>query len=220
MEDIGSIEERGWSFISDRQKGLRETFKDLMPNVEHRFCMRHIYANFRKVFKGKELKDAMWRAVLVGTVWEHDAYMKKIEKMDVVAYNWLKKIPQEQWSKSHFKTNSRCDILVNNLSESFNCYILEARDKPIVSMLEWIMRKLMSRFQVKRMGMEKYIGTIYPTIEKKLEVNIANARDCFAHFTWELKFEVDCHDKTYMVGLKAMTCGCRIWDLESNDMWM
>ncbi|KAH7867298.1 hypothetical protein Vadar_031580 [Vaccinium darrowii] len=213
MEDIGSVEQRGWSFISDRQKGLLETFKDLMPNAEHRFCMRHIYANFRKVFKGKELKDALWRAASAGTVWEHEAYMKKIEKMDGAAYNWLKKIPQEQWCRSHFRTSSRCDILVNNLSESFNSYILEARDKPIVSMLEWIRRKLMSRFQVKRMGMEKYTGTICPKIDKKLEVNIDKARDCFAHFAGEFKFEVDCHDQTYMVDLKAMTCGCRMWDL-------
>ncbi|KAH7848811.1 hypothetical protein Vadar_008331 [Vaccinium darrowii] len=93
MEDIGSVEQRGWSFISYRQKGLLETFKDLMPNAEHRFCMRHIYANFRKVFKGKKLKDALWRAALAGTVWEHEANMKKIEKMDGAAYNWLKKIP-------------------------------------------------------------------------------------------------------------------------------
>ncbi|KAK3022792.1 hypothetical protein RJ639_046894 [Escallonia herrerae] len=28
-------------FISDRQKGLVESFKDLLPTTEHRFCMRH-----------------------------------------------------------------------------------------------------------------------------------------------------------------------------------
>lgn len=37
MEDIGTVEERGWGFISDRQKGLFETFKELMPNAEHRY---------------------------------------------------------------------------------------------------------------------------------------------------------------------------------------
>ncbi|KAH7840675.1 hypothetical protein Vadar_020101 [Vaccinium darrowii] len=61
------------------------------------------------------------------------------------------------------------------------------------------------------MGIEKYTSTICPKIEEKLEVN--KARDCFAHFAGEFKFEVDCHDQTYMVDLKAMTCGCRMWDL-------
>ncbi|KAI8568527.1 hypothetical protein RHMOL_Rhmol02G0207700 [Rhododendron molle] len=186
---------------------------DLPPVFSRLYCMRHIYANFRKLFKGKELKDAMWRAASAGTIWEHEAYMLKIEKMDKAAHLWLKKIPAEQWARSYFKTNTKCDILVNNLSESFNSYVLEARDKPIVSMLEWIRRKLMSRFQVKRMGMEKFTGTICPKIEKKLEGKITAAKDCFPHFSGEFKFEVDCHDTTYNVDLKDMTCGCRMWDL-------
>ena len=58
MSDIGSVEENGWTFISDRQKGLVEVFEQLMPTAEHRYCLRHIYANFKTKFKGKELKDA------------------------------------------------------------------------------------------------------------------------------------------------------------------
>ncbi|KAI8530546.1 hypothetical protein RHMOL_Rhmol11G0068200 [Rhododendron molle] len=85
------------------------------------------------------------------------------------------------------------------------------RDIPIVSMLEWIRRKLMSRFQIKRMGMEKYTGTICPKIEKKLDWRIAAAKDCFAYYLGEFKFVVDCHDTTYTVDLNAMTCGCRLW---------
>ncbi|XP_058217288.1 uncharacterized protein LOC131328355 [Rhododendron vialii] len=139
--------------------------------------------------------------------------MQKIEKLDKDAHLWLKKIPVEQWTRSHFSTNNKCDILVNNLSESFNSYVLEARDKPIVSMLEWIRRKLMSRFQIKRMGMEKYTGTICPKIEKKLDWKITTVKDCFAYFSEEFKLEVDCHDTTYTMDLKAMTCGYRLWDL-------
>jgi len=36
--------------------------QDLLPTVEHRFCMRHLYANFRKRFSGKKLKILMWKA--------------------------------------------------------------------------------------------------------------------------------------------------------------
>ncbi|GFY90705.1 hypothetical protein Acr_07g0009020 [Actinidia rufa] len=39
MGDIGSYEEMGWTFISDKQKGLTETFDTLFPSVEHRFCL-------------------------------------------------------------------------------------------------------------------------------------------------------------------------------------
>ncbi|XP_058202608.1 uncharacterized protein LOC131317045 [Rhododendron vialii] len=184
-----------------------------MPNVEHRFCLRHLYANYRKKFKGKELKDLMWRAASATTVWAHNHHMKTLEGLDKGAHKWLKDIPAEQWCRSHFSPRSKCDYLVNNLSESFNNYILEARDKPIISMLEWIRRKVMNRFQIKRMGMEKYNQAICPRIMAKLDVMNKDSKDSFSHFCGEYKFEVDCHDTTYTVDLKEKTCGCRQWDL-------
>ncbi|XP_058216684.1 uncharacterized protein LOC131327546 [Rhododendron vialii] len=209
LEDIGSVEERGWTFISDRQKGLVETFKELMPNAEHRFCLRHLYANYRKKFRGKELKDLMGMPASATTVWAHNHHIKTLESLDKGAHKWLKDIPAEQWCRSHFSPRSKCDYLVNNLSESFNNYILEARDKPIISMLEWIRRKVMNRFQIKRMGMEKYNQAICPRIMAKLDVMKKDSKDSFAHFCGEYKFEVDCHDTTYTVDLKEKTCGCR-----------
>ncbi|KAL3535426.1 hypothetical protein ACH5RR_003887 [Cinchona calisaya] len=42
IEVIGRPEDMGWVFISDRQKGLVETFNTLMPRAEHRFRVRHL----------------------------------------------------------------------------------------------------------------------------------------------------------------------------------
>lgn len=43
-------------------KGSVPTFNELIPNSEHRFCVRHIYSNMRKKFPGKQLKELFWRA--------------------------------------------------------------------------------------------------------------------------------------------------------------
>ena len=59
--------------------------------------------------------------------------------------------------------------MVNNLSESFNSMIVKARDKSILSMLEWIRARLMSRLYIKKTGIEKYGGNLCPSIQKKLE---------------------------------------------------
>ncbi|KAK3002923.1 hypothetical protein RJ639_019027 [Escallonia herrerae] len=40
VDDLGGYE--NLIFIFDRQKGLVESFKDLLPTTEQRFCMRHI----------------------------------------------------------------------------------------------------------------------------------------------------------------------------------
>ncbi|KAL0434500.1 UNVERIFIED_CONTAM: hypothetical protein Slati_2784300 [Sesamum latifolium] len=49
LRDIGSPDEKGWAFISDRQKGLLEAVSSLAPNAEHRFCLRHICGMFQLV---------------------------------------------------------------------------------------------------------------------------------------------------------------------------
>ncbi|KAL0444335.1 UNVERIFIED_CONTAM: hypothetical protein Slati_2156200 [Sesamum latifolium] len=42
LRDIGSQEEKGWAFISDRQKWLIDAVSELAPGAEHRFCLRHV----------------------------------------------------------------------------------------------------------------------------------------------------------------------------------
>ncbi|KAK9276140.1 hypothetical protein L1049_005671 [Liquidambar formosana] len=57
--DIGSPNHYKWCFISDQQKGLLPSFKEVAPTVKHWFCVRHLHSNFSKQHKGKQLKDAM-----------------------------------------------------------------------------------------------------------------------------------------------------------------
>ncbi|XP_014519664.1 uncharacterized protein LOC106776700 [Vigna radiata var. radiata] len=53
VEDLGSNEIRGaCTWMSDQQKGLVQAIEELLPKKEKRFCIRHLYANFRKWFTG------------------------------------------------------------------------------------------------------------------------------------------------------------------------
>ena len=42
--------------------------------------------------------------------------------------------------------------------------IVKARDKLILSMLEWIKVRLMTRLYTKKIGIEKYCGKLCPSI--------------------------------------------------------
>lgn len=46
-EDLDIVNTFGWTFMSDKQKGLIEAVSDLFPNASHRFCVRHLYNNFK-----------------------------------------------------------------------------------------------------------------------------------------------------------------------------
>ncbi|KAL3508263.1 hypothetical protein ACH5RR_027664 [Cinchona calisaya] len=166
---IGSPEDMHWAFISDRQKGLVETFANLFPRVEHRFCVRHMYANFKLRFKDKALRDIMWAAARAYLPAQWSRKMCELEAADVDAYNWLRAVPAHQWARSMFNPRSKCDLLSNNISESFNQYISSARDEPILTMFESIRKMIMCRYQEKRERIANVKSSICPRIHDKLE---------------------------------------------------
>lgn len=82
-----------------------------------------------------------------------DEFTQKMEYLKVLsnqAHDWLAKIQETLWARHTFSTYPKCGLLSSNICESFNQYISDARDMPILTMLEHIRRRLMSRFQDKR----------------------------------------------------------------------
>ena len=84
--------------------------------------------------------------------------------MDEEVWKYLADIEPAQWTKSHFSPRALTDCLVNNLSESFNSMIVKTRDKPILSMLEWIKVRLITRLYTKKIGIKKYGDKLCPSI--------------------------------------------------------
>lgn len=76
--------------------------------------------------------------------------MNVIKGMHVEGFNYLKKIEPKLWSRHAFSTHSCSDILLNKIAETFNAWILEEREKPILTMLEMIRLQLMNRFNQNR----------------------------------------------------------------------
>ncbi|XP_073138092.1 uncharacterized protein [Henckelia pumila] len=114
----------------------------------------------------------------------------KVDSVLEIAHEWLLKVPAVHWAKSHFTTHCKSDVLVNNISESFNSFILEDREKPIISMLEGIRTKLMRKTQERKAGMEKYPGKICPNILKKIEKCQDISRSCFPIYSGDLEYQV------------------------------
>ncbi|RYR11104.1 hypothetical protein Ahy_B05g079590 [Arachis hypogaea] len=154
------------------QEGLLPALDEVIPRVDNRYCVRHLYNNFRKKFSGLELKNQMWRCA-------------------------------KFWSRSRFSFYSKCDSLVNNMSESFNVVIVEAREKLIVTMLEDIRVYIMTRWAANRARIQVYQGNIMPTIRKKLEKRAKYARDWRPFWSAASKYEVMCGLDKFVVDLAA-----------------
>ncbi|KAF9596723.1 hypothetical protein IFM89_012922 [Coptis chinensis] len=124
------------TFMSDRQKGLVEAVPIVFPGNEHRFCFRHMYKIFKKEFKAQHLELLVWGAAKCYTKTGFERAMEKLGTECSQAKDWFLKENVETWARSHFSHVTKCEHISNNFSESFNSWILELRDKPVVSFVD------------------------------------------------------------------------------------
>ncbi|CAN6251433.1 unnamed protein product [Urochloa humidicola] len=60
-QDLGILNTYPRTIMTDKQKGLILAVAEVFPKSEHRFCVRHLYSNFKDAgFKGEILKNQLW----------------------------------------------------------------------------------------------------------------------------------------------------------------
>jgi len=151
-------------------QGLMDTFDTMYPEVEHRFCIRHLHANCKqKGWKGRAFKDELFGAARATNESDFKRHLNVIKGMSQEAFDYLEKIDPRSWSRHAFGTSAKTDMISNNIAESFNSRIKDARDKPLITMLGTIRRQLMNRYHTKREGASQATNEICPKIREKLE---------------------------------------------------
>ncbi|KAG8379461.1 hypothetical protein BUALT_Bualt07G0090900 [Buddleja alternifolia] len=197
-------------------EGLIPAFELVFPRAENS-CVRHLHENFKKAkFRGLTFKLALWNAAKATTLPEYELRMKEMALLDQFAVEWFNDKPPSQWSRSHFQTFPKCDMLLNNLCESFNSSILEAREKPILTMLEWIKEYLMTTLTENRDKAKKRWSykQICPKIKKIIEKNMEKSADCIPLKSDDWNYEIKvCDGDRLTVKLRTHSCSCRRCDL-------
>ena len=119
---------------------------EVLPNSEHGYYVQHLYNNFKKKHRGFALKTKLWNIAASTTEKLLKKAIEDLKKFDKEAYEWVKKAPHpSHWCKTFFSEHTRCDMLVNNLCESFNGHILEVRQQSIITVFETIRVFLIER---------------------------------------------------------------------------
>ena len=137
-----------WSttFVYDRRKELLAAMDLVFQGVEHAFCINHLDANLKKKCSDGEFIRFVWKAASAKSV---EAFNEAIECMrasDAEATEWiLTSSPPQHWATAHFE-GKRFGHLTPNIGDALNSWLLEARDKPIISVLEIIRMQLIDRF--------------------------------------------------------------------------
>ncbi|KAF3637959.1 putative C2 and GRAM domain-containing protein-like [Capsicum annuum] len=118
------------------------------------------------------------------------------------------------WCKVYFNTEVKYDSVDNNMSECFNAWILAARHKTIISMLEEIRVKIMTRISTLREFPNTWCSNYSLMCLKILEENINRAMDCTIKFNRVAGFEVKKGLCQHTVDIFKRTCSCRLWQLK------
>ncbi|GAA0161223.1 hypothetical protein LIER_39191 [Lithospermum erythrorhizon] len=191
FESLSKMKEK-WTFISDKKKGLIEAFKTVLPNVDYRFCVRkNLHENFkREGLKRHTFMVALWTTATASAIQYFNYAMEKMKKITVNAFDWFGDKDPKMWSRAHFSIIPKCDILLNNICEVFNAFILDARDKLVLTMMNIVKDLIMMRMQVNRKKAEKWEGTLCPKPRARLLHNIEEVAGCMPMKYDRTRFQV------------------------------
>ncbi|GKU89561.1 hypothetical protein SLEP1_g3687 [Rubroshorea leprosula] len=212
-DDLSNNTGRDLTFISDQHPGLINARQTIFPEARHKLCARHLYANWQKIFRGKLLKKRFWIAARSTYEGQFNKNMEEIRNLSMEGHDALKSIPPELWCKAFFDTSCKCNVVDNNMNETFNNWIMDARYMPIIQLLEYIRVKVMVRMAKNREEISKLRRDIAPRIRKKLEAHKIEAAKCRCEWNGRTQYDVWHWNNKFVVDLIGKKCSCRAWDL-------
>ncbi|CAH9134895.1 unnamed protein product [Cuscuta epithymum] len=212
-KSIGETDGSELTIISDEHRAILNGVQKVIPRAEHRHCARHIYANWHKNHKGDELKMAFWKIAKAYNEADYYDALTEMEQLSPTATQAFKAYDPKRFCRSFIQTKTKCDVIVNNMAETFNGYILNARTKHLIFMMEDIRTALMQRIVQKKQQMEVSHHFICPRIQAKLEKEKEEAANCAAMPSSLMVFQVSHRMDSVTVDLTSKTCTCRKWEL-------
>ncbi|KAJ0781446.1 putative transcription factor interactor and regulator CCHC(Zn) family [Helianthus annuus] len=207
-----------FTFISDRQKGIIPAIAAVFPSAEHRYCVRHIHQNFRLQWRGKAYKDMLWAIATANTVQQFQDKMEEMRLMNPDAHHYLSQIPAVHWTRSHFSGRAKTEVLLNNLCEVFNARLVDGRDKPIISALEYVREYCMKRIVNVLKVIAKTDGVLTPKAAEHFELVKKHAANLIVQWNGGPKYQVSCYlgeryGEQFVVDVIERTCTCRKWEI-------
>lgn len=140
-------------------------------------------------------------------------YMEQIKKADLKAYEWLQKIPSHMWARCQFDSRVKSEHITNNMSESFCQWIGHLRGKPILTLIETLMVKIMGRVHTRYSDGLLWEGNLTPNALKKVNFMRKMTTRISLVPVRHMEFLVNDNGIKFIVDLKEKTCICRYWEI-------
>ena len=144
---------------------------------------------------------------------EFEENLKKLGEVSKPAAEDLMKYNPANWCMAFFSSRCKSDLVDNNMCETFNSTILQARFKPIISMLDDIRTAALHRLAVNKASIDKWIADWSPECMDIFQENSEVACGCSVLFNGASGYEISDGPDRHTVFLDKQLCTCRAWDL-------
>lgn len=132
----------------------------------------------------------------------------EIRRVNSSCADYLVGVGFEHWARSHFQ-GDRFNIMTSNIAETWNSVLREAREYPILSLVEYIRSKLMNWFAGRREIVSRGESNLTPRVEEIITSNF-EASGAFKFSSISVgDYEVrDKDGASFHVSLLEKTCSC------------
>ncbi|KAL6494624.1 hypothetical protein OROGR_031424 [Orobanche gracilis] len=196
-------------FLSKWQIGVGYAVKRKFPNSCHYVCLKHLTESIIREFKDPRLIQILLKAAYATTTIGFKEKMVELEEISPEAAEWLLQYPPSRWALI-YSNEIRYGRLSSNTDE-FNQWIIEARELPIIQVVEQIHVKLMTEFQERRARSKSWFSILSPSAEKLMigAMNLASTYQVLQ--SDEVEFEILSSERSDIVNTKHRSCSCRDW---------
>lgn len=139
---------------------------------------------------------------------EFNTAFNEIKNINASCADYLISIGFEHWARAHFSGN-RYNIMTSNVAETWNSVLREAREFPIVALVEYIRAKLMTWFAERRHLTSVSKGKLTTRVSEILDSNFDNSGGMLVSQINDVEFQVkDKLGASFHVNLALKVCSC------------
>ena len=180
----------------------------MYPLAAHCACIIHLKRNIKTMFKERQLGYLVSKAARSFRMGDFYTVFGEIRSINQRCADYLIEIGLEHWTRSHFP-GERYNIMTSNLAESWNSVLREAREYPVIPLVEFIRKKIVSWFTSRRDAMKDVEAGLSPKVRSLLAANFEVCGGYDVRKVDNHEFEVqDLKGSLFVISLSEKTCTC------------
>lgn len=205
------------TFVSEREKGLKNSVLEVFENAYHGYSMFHLVESFRRSLRGP-FHGADGRGVLPGIflaaahavrLGSYKKFTEQIKHISSQAYDWVIQIEPECWTSLLFK-GERYNYITENVSELYTKLMEDVQEATIMQKIEALICMISGLVKNRQTLSSLWSSKLTPSIEKKLQEDALKARSLKVLFSSDILAEVH-DDCTHVVNIENRECTCLEW---------